>query len=126
MSAACRTRAGDGVLVGKVVGHNLEDPGIDGTVISKWNLKKWGVKLWTGLILLMIGQVAGFCAQSNEPLRSTKRRKFLDYLPKTMSFMGRNVLHAVTQHKLAHKLQKPPMDPTFSQPNLYCTSVTLL
>jgi len=42
------------VLVGKLVGHNLEDLGIDGTVIRKWHLKKWDVKVWTGLIWLMI------------------------------------------------------------------------
>jgi len=43
-----------------------------------------------------------------------------------MSFMRRTLLHGVTQHKLTHKLQKPPMDPTFSQPNFHSTSVTLL
>lgn len=70
------------VLVGRLVGNHLEDLGIDGTVIAKWTLKKWDLRVWTGLIWLMIGQVAGSCAQSNEPLHSTKRRERFDYLPK--------------------------------------------
>jgi len=51
----------------------------------------------------------------------------ISWLPaETMSLTRGTLLHGVRQHKLTHSLQKPPMDPTFSQPNLYCTSVTLL
>jgi hypothetical protein len=36
-----------------------EDPGIDGRIILKWNVRKWGVGLWTGLGRLRIGTGGG-------------------------------------------------------------------
>ena len=29
---------------------HLEDPGIDGRIIIRWNFRKWDMGLWTGLI----------------------------------------------------------------------------
>ena len=34
---------------------HLEDPGIDGKIILRWILRKWGVEAWTGLTWLRIG-----------------------------------------------------------------------
>jgi hypothetical protein len=34
-------------------GDNLRDPGVDGRIILKWKLKKWG-GAWTGLSWLRI------------------------------------------------------------------------
>jgi len=31
------------------------DPGIDGKIILRWNIRKWDVGLWTGLSWLRIG-----------------------------------------------------------------------
>jgi len=38
-----------GILWGNVRerGH-LEDPGVDGRIILRWNFRKWDVALWTG------------------------------------------------------------------------------
>jgi hypothetical protein len=33
----------------------LEDPGIDGRIISKWIFKKWDGMAWPGLIWFRIG-----------------------------------------------------------------------
>ena len=36
------------VLVGKPEGKNhLEDPGVDGRIILRWNLRAWVVGVWT-------------------------------------------------------------------------------
>jgi len=37
----------------------LEDPGLDGRIISRWIFRKWDVGLWTGSSWLMIGTGGG-------------------------------------------------------------------
>jgi hypothetical protein len=44
----------------------------------KMDLQEVGWGAWTGLIWLMIGQVAGCCECGNEPSGSIKREEFLD------------------------------------------------
>jgi hypothetical protein len=34
--------------------HHLEDPGIEGKIISRWIFRKWDGEAWTGLIWLQI------------------------------------------------------------------------
>jgi hypothetical protein len=41
-------------------------------------LKKLAVRVWNGLIWLIIGHVAGSCKRGNEPSGSIKTRKFFD------------------------------------------------
>jgi len=36
-------------------GDHLEDPGVDGRIMLKWSLKKWGGGTWNGLIWLLNG-----------------------------------------------------------------------
>ena len=38
---------------------HLEDPGIDGRIIIRWIIEKWGVGTWTGSIWLRIGTGGG-------------------------------------------------------------------
>jgi hypothetical protein len=35
------------------------DPGLDGKIILRWNLRKWDVGVWTGLNWLRIETVGG-------------------------------------------------------------------
>jgi hypothetical protein len=37
----------------------LEDKGVDGIIILRWNFRKWYVEAWTGLIWLSIGTGRG-------------------------------------------------------------------
>jgi len=38
-------------LVGNVIKRDhLEDPGLDGSIVLSWILRKWDVELWTGSI----------------------------------------------------------------------------
>jgi hypothetical protein len=39
--------------------RRLGRSGIDGRIILRWILRKWGVGVWTGLIWLRIGRVGG-------------------------------------------------------------------
>jgi len=62
------------VLVQRLEGRNqLEDSGVDGSIMLKWGFQKWDVKTWTALIWLMIG--TDECG--NEPSGSTKCGEFL-------------------------------------------------
>jgi len=38
---------------------HLEDPGVDGRIISRWIFRKWGVREWTGSIWLRMGTGGG-------------------------------------------------------------------
>jgi len=38
---------------------NLEDPGVDGSIILRWIFKKWDVAVWTGSSWLRIGTGGG-------------------------------------------------------------------
>jgi len=38
---------------------HLEDPGVDGRIIIRCIFRKWNVRVWTGLIWLMIGTDGG-------------------------------------------------------------------
>jgi hypothetical protein len=49
----------------------------------------WGGKVWTGLIWLWIGQVAGTCKSGNEPSDSIKCGEILDWL-RTGYFLKKN------------------------------------
>jgi len=55
------------------------DLGVDER-ITEWILEEKGQKLWTGLIWLMMGPVAGCCEYGNEPSGSIKGRELLVYL----------------------------------------------
>ena len=48
------------VLVGKPDGKNhLGEPGVDGTIILRWIIRKWDVGVWTGSSWLRIGTANG-------------------------------------------------------------------
>jgi hypothetical protein len=55
----------------------LERPGVDGTMILKWTLKKEGVRVWTGLNWFGVGSSGGFCEHGNESLGPIKERTIL-------------------------------------------------
>jgi len=64
MGEACNTYGGDERYiqgsVGKTGGRDhLENPGVDGKIILKWNFRKWNVGAWTGSIWLRIGTGGG-------------------------------------------------------------------
>ena len=46
------------VLVDRLEGGHLEDPGVDGRIILKWIIEKW-VGAWTGSIWLRIATDCG-------------------------------------------------------------------
>jgi hypothetical protein len=45
----------------------LGDPGVDGTIILRWNFRKWDLSVWTGLSWLRIRAGGGTCECGNEP-----------------------------------------------------------
>jgi hypothetical protein len=50
----------------------LEELGVDGNVMFRGIFRKLVVQVWTGLIWLRIGRVAGTCECGNEPSGSIK------------------------------------------------------
>jgi hypothetical protein len=53
-----------------------DDLGVDGRIISECILRKYGEKLWTGLIKFRIKPVAGYCQHGNELPCPIKRGGF--------------------------------------------------
>jgi len=49
------------------VRDQLEDPGVDGSIILRWIFRKWDMGAWTGLIWLRIGIGGGHFKYGNEP-----------------------------------------------------------
>jgi len=37
----------------------LEEPGVDGSIILRWIIRKWDWEAWTGLIWLRVGTGVG-------------------------------------------------------------------
>jgi hypothetical protein len=70
------------LLVGKRDGRNhLEDPGIDGRIISKWIFERFNAEgHGPDQSGLGQGQVAGCCECGNEPSGSIKCGEFLELL----------------------------------------------
>ena len=59
---------------------HVEDPGVDGRIILKWNLRNLDVGVWTELIWLRIWTDGGTCEWGNEPSGSIRCGEFLDFL----------------------------------------------
>ena len=57
---------------------HLEDLGIDGRRILKWILKKENGSVWTELMWLRTGTMAGCFENGNESVGSIKCGEFLD------------------------------------------------
>jgi len=57
---------------------HLEDPGVDGKIILRWNFRKLGVRSWTDQCGSGYGQVAGTCECGNGPSGSIKWGEFFD------------------------------------------------
>jgi hypothetical protein len=55
----------------------LEDPGVDGRIILRWLLRKWGVMAWTESIWLRTGPGGSTCECGNEPSGTIKCGEFL-------------------------------------------------
>jgi len=67
------------VWVGKPEGKNhLKDPGLDGSIILRWILRKWDMGACTGSIWLRIGTGGCICSCCNAPSGSIKCGKFLE------------------------------------------------
>jgi hypothetical protein len=56
------------------------DPGVDRRMILKCIFRKWGGEIWTGLLWVRKGQVAGCCEFGNEPSGSIQGGGFFEYL----------------------------------------------
>jgi hypothetical protein len=57
---------------------HLEDPGIDGSIILRWIIRKWDVRALTGSMWLRIRTVGGTCECGNEHSGSIKCGEFVD------------------------------------------------
>jgi hypothetical protein len=57
--------------------QHSEQISVDGKVILKWILGKYGGKVWTGVFWLRIRNTRGFYEESDESLGSTQGEKFL-------------------------------------------------
>jgi len=78
-------RSACSVLVSKPSNKiNLENLGVDGMMLLKWNLNRMGEG---GMELCGSGkvQVVGCCEKGDEPLSSLKCREFCGYLRQTVS-----------------------------------------
>jgi hypothetical protein len=58
----------------------LEYVGVHGRRISKWPLKKWDIRMWTGIKQHRKSPVAISCKQGNELTASVKQGAILDCL----------------------------------------------
>jgi hypothetical protein len=56
----------------------LGDPGVDGTIILNWIIKKWDESVDWIELAQDYGQVAGSCKCGNEPSGAIKCGKFFD------------------------------------------------
>jgi len=59
---------------------DLEDAGVDGSIILRWIFRKWDVGVCTGSICLRIGTDSGTCECGNKPSGAMKCGEFLDRL----------------------------------------------
>ena len=58
----------------------MEDLGVDGKIILKLIIRKWGGETWPRLLWLRIGTVAGTCERGNKSWSSVKCGKITDYM----------------------------------------------
>jgi hypothetical protein len=58
--------------------YKLRRLDVDVRIILKLIIKKYNGRVWTGLIRLRVGMMAGSCGHGKLPAGSIKCRKFLD------------------------------------------------
>jgi hypothetical protein len=100
MDGACRKYGGEYRCIQGFSGQNegrgpLEDLGVDGRIILKWNLEKWNVEAWTASILLRVS--------GNEPPGSIKCRNFLTSV-EPFSISGRTLLNVDRRVELCYSV----------------------
>jgi hypothetical protein len=59
---------------------DLGQEGVDGRIVLKWTLKKYGLGILPAFHCLKAGPVACTCEHSNEPESSMKSGEFFGYL----------------------------------------------